>query len=192
MKKVGIPYEMREGKLNMPSTAWPLRCPCCGGDNANAHYKLEHKARDVSVTTGTTTSSTFYPLEWQVPYCENCKTHTTRSTNLLVIITVLIILTPIVLSIALGVASDSGSVTLIIIGSLIIGVILYQILKRVLVVSKMSKACAHHRFAVFATDDERRIFFHFYRDDQAGLFAQLNNAELMDDVKPNFWSLKRG
>jgi hypothetical protein len=191
MKKVGVPYKMREGKLHLPPTAWPMRCPCCGSDNANAHYKLEHKARGVSVTSGTTTTSTYYPLEWQVPYCENCIIHTSRSTNLLVIITVLIILMPIVLAIALGVASDSGSVLLLIIGSLIIGIILYQVLKRLLVNSKMSKACAHHRFAIFATSDEQRIFFHFYRDEQAALFAQANNSEPMDDEKPNFWSLKR-
>ncbi len=130
MKKIGIPYEMREGKLIMPPTAWPMRCPCCGSDNTNAHYKLEHKARDVSVTTGTTTTSTFYSLEWQVPYCENCKTHMTRiheftrdhhRTNNPDAYSPLdrtwggVIL---------------GSVTLIIIGSIIIGTILYQILKK--------------------------------------------------------------
>jgi hypothetical protein len=191
MKKVGIPYEMREGKLNMPPVNWPVRCPCCGSEKANTQYKLEHNARYVSVTSGTTTSSTYYPLKWQVPYCENCKTHTTRSTNLLVIITVLTILSPIVLSLALGVVSDSASVLLLIIVSIISGIILYQILKRVLVVSKMTKACAHHRFAVFASDDMQRVFFHFYRDEQAALFAQANNSEVMDDIKPNFWSLKK-
>jgi hypothetical protein len=191
MKKVGVPYEMREGKLHMPPTAWPMRCPCCGSEKANAQYKLEFSARYVSETRGTTTTSTYYPLEWQVPYCENCKIHTTRSTNLLVIITVLIILMPIVLAVVFGVTSDSGSVLLLIIGSLIIGVILFQVLKRVFVISKMTKACAHHRFAIFASCDEQRVFFHFYRDEQAALFAQANNSEPMDDEKPNFWSLKR-
>jgi hypothetical protein len=191
VKKVGIPYEMREGKLNMPPVNWPVRCPCCGSEKANTEYTLEHNARYVSVTSGTTTSSTYYPVKWQVPYCENCKIHTERSTNILYIIVFLVILSPIVLSIALGVVSDSARVLLLIIGSIIAGIVLYQILLRTWVASKMNKSCAHHRFAVFATDDARRIYFHFYRDEQAALFAQANNSEVMDDIKPNFWSLKK-
>lgn len=192
MKKVGIPYEMREGKLHMPPVNWPVRCPCCGIDNANAHYKLECKARDVSVTTGTTTATTYYPLQWQVPYCENCRTHATRVTNLLVIIVLLVLISPVVLSIALGVVSDSISVLIIAVSSILVGVILYQVLLRVMVYSKMTKACAHHREAIYATSDEQRIFFHFFRDDQAVLFAQVNNSEVMDDIEPTSRSLKKG
>jgi hypothetical protein len=191
MKKVGVPYEMQEGKLHMPPVNWPVRCPCCGNDNANAYYKLECKARDVSVTTGTGTATTYYPLEWQVPYCENCRTHATRVTNLLVIIVLLVLISPIVLSIALGVVSDSMSVLIIVVSSILVGVILYQVLLRVMVYSKMTNACIHYREAIYATSDEQRIFFHFFRDDQAALFAQANNSEPEDDEKPNFWSLKK-
>ncbi len=41
-----------------------------------------------------------------------------------------------------------------------------------MVYSKMTKACAHYREAIYATSDEQRIFFHFFRDEQAALFAQ--------------------
>ena len=191
MKKVGIPYEMREGKLYMPPVNWPVRCPCCGSDNANAHYKLECKARYDRVTSGTSTTSTYYPLDQQVPYCETCRTHATRVSNLLLIIVLLILISPIVLSIALGVVSDSMSVLIIVVSSTLVGVILYQVLLRVMVYSKMTKACVHYREAIYATSDEQRIFFHFFRDEQAALFAQANNSEPEADEKPNSWSLKR-
>ncbi len=123
MKKVGVPYEMREGKLIMPPTVWPMRCPCCGSEKANANFKLECKAKYDSVTSGTSTTSTYYPLEWQVPYCENCRTHATRVSNLLLIIVLLILISPIVLSIALGVVSDSMSVLIIVVSSTLVGVI---------------------------------------------------------------------
>lgn len=191
MKKVGIPYEMRDGKLYVPPIEWPQRCPCCGNDKVNAQYKLEHQARYVSSTVGSTTRSSYFPLKWQVPFCEICINHTTRVTTLRVIIILLVLILPIVLSIVLRVGSDSLIVTLLIIGSILAGVILYQVLLRMMVISKMTKTCVHYGDAIFASDNEQRVFFHFYRDDQAGLFAQLNHEELMEDTKPNFWSLKR-
>ena len=191
MKKVGIPYEMREGKLNMPPVKWPVRCPCCGSDKVDGQFKLEHKAREVRSSSTTSSSSSYYPLEWQVPYCEVCKAHAARTTTLLVISVLLVLILPIVLAIGLGVVSDSMSVILLIAGSIMFAMILYQVLLRVMVFPKMTKSCAHYREAIFVTDDEKSMVFHFYRDDQAGLFAQANNSGVLDDIKPSFWSMKR-
>ena len=102
MKKVGIPFEMREGKLHMPPVNWPVRCPCCGSEKVDGQFKLEHRAREVSSSTTTSTSSTYYPLEWQVPYCEVCKAHAARTMSLFVVIIFVVIILPIVLAIVWG------------------------------------------------------------------------------------------
>jgi hypothetical protein len=191
MKKVGIPYQIREGKLYMPPVAWPQCCPCCGSEQANSPYHLECKARLVSAATASTTTSTYYPLEWQVPYCEHCKAHMELVNRAILIAIAVFFILPITLTLALGKASDGMFFVLALLGGAAIAVILYQILLRVMVRSKMAPTCANFRNAIYASDEAQRIFFHFHRDEQAWMFAQLNHAELMDDIQPTFWTLRR-
>ncbi len=190
MKKVGLPYEIQENKLYMPAVIWPPKCVCCGGETGKTSYDLEHKARYASTTSGSTTTSSYYVLEWQVPCCEQCRVHATRASNLLVATIMLIILVPIVLVIVLGAVSSTLTFLLLLAASIVIGVVLYQVLLRMIVYSKMTDRCSHYGSALFARDDTSSIFFHFYNDEQARQFAELNQAELEEAEKPNFWRLK--
>lgn len=191
MKKVGIPYEIREEKLYMSSILWSQKCLCCGSEKDTTMYDLEHKARYESTASGTTTTSSYYPLAWKVPYCERCKAHAAQVTNLLWGIIFLAILMPVVLVIALGAESSTLIFILLSAVSAVVGVILYQALFRLLISPKMTGNCAHHAYAVFAADDKKSVFFHFYNEEQATIFARMNNAELMDAEKPNFWKWQK-
>ena len=191
MKKVGIPYEILQDKLYMPSVIWPQKCVCCGKETDKTTFDLEHKARYASTTSGSTTTSNYYPLEWKVPCCERCRDHATQASNLFAAIVVLTILAPIILVIVLGAESSTLAFLLLLVASVVIGVTLYQVLLRLLVFSKMTGSCAHYGNALFATDDAGSVVFHFYRDELAEHFAQLNNAKPIDAEKPNFWRLKK-
>ncbi len=191
MKKVGIPYDIREGKLFMVPVQWPQKCVCCGVAEDNTNYEIVYKAHHTSTTVGSTTKSNFYPLTWKLPYCDRCKTHATQTSNLFMVIVVLCILMPIVSVIALGKTSSTVAFLIALAASIILGIIAYQVLLRTVVFSKMTDSCTHHADALFGSDDSEQIYFHFYNDEIAEGFAQMNRAELMDTVKPNFWTGKK-
>ena len=167
------------------------KCVCCGAEVDNISYEIVYKAQLQKTTAGSTTTSNFYPLTWQVPYCDRCKTHATQTSNLFMVIVVLCILMPIVSVFALGKTSSTMAFLIALAASIILGIIAYQVLLRTVVFSKMTDSCTHYADALFGSEDETHIFFNFYNDEIAEGFAQMNRAELMDTVKPNFWTGKK-
>jgi len=191
MKKVGIRYEFQEGKMIFPPIVWPQRCPCCGSEQISAQYLLNHRARYTSTTVGRTTTSTYFPLHWSIPYCEPCKKHAHQQSNLAGVIILLDLLLMLALLFTLASRVNDLLIVVLLAGSILAAVILYQILLRLVVFPKLTEACTHSSYAVTASDDAQMVFFHFYRNEHAELFAQLNHSEAIEAIKPSFWSLKR-
>lgn len=195
MKKVKIPYTMQAGtmgiQLVMPPVAWPGKCPCCGSAHPDQLFTLDFKARYSSSMVGNTTTSTYYPLSWQVPFCKTCLAHVKKLENLTYIIIAACILLPILIPIIFGFVSNGLLVAVVLVGCIILGLLTYQMALRLFIRPKMSKSCAHHRYPVFASDAESAVEFNFYNDAIVDEFALLNQSEAVFTEKPNFWSLKR-
>jgi hypothetical protein len=185
MKTVGIPYSMSGDRLVPPVVLWPQQCPCCGSE-ANTYFLLQHRAREISSTDySRTTTTTYYQLRWNVPYCQPCKGHATISSNLLLWISLVLIFLALGVFLILLSRIDPLVLSIILIlGSFAAGAVIYQIFKRLLVRSKMSSACAHDAAAINVSDDFEKLYFHFYRNDQAEMFALMNHSEALDFVHP--------
>lgn len=190
MKKVSSAYAIQEDRLIMPPVQWSQTCMCCGGETGGTTLELEHKARYVSSTTGSTTSSSYFLLTWRVPYCVRCRAHAIQTGNLLAATILGVILLPIVLTLVLGAASSTLVFLLLLATSVVMGVVVHKVLLWLLITSKMTQHCTHHGKAIVASDDTTSVFFHFCNDQQAQHFAALNNAELTKAEKPSFWRLK--
>lgn len=194
MKKVNIPYTLQESpmgmQLVMPSITFPSKCPCCGSTHPDRSYTLDFKARHTSSTVGTASTSTYYPLSWQVPFCRACLAHVKKLENLTYIIIAACILLPIILPIVFGFVSYGLLIVAVLIGCIILGVVTYQIALRLFIRPKMSRSCAHHRYPLFATDAVSAVEFNYYNDAIAEEFALLNHREAVPTEKPNFWKLK--
>lgn len=181
MRKASIPYEIREQKLYMPPVAWPLRCPCCGREEAMNKYELKHMAQYQRSATPTTSSSSGYALEWQVPYCERCVGHEKPASSITPAMLVIGVLLTVTFGIVVG---QVVPILLFIAGLVVAGVILYQVLQRVIVFPRMTSTCATPHCAVLVSDKDDEVFFHFYNDEYAKQFADVNHVELTDDAPP--------
>ena len=116
-----------------------------------------------------------------MPYCELCESHAKPASS----ITPTILVIGVLLTLAFGiVVGQIVPILLFIAGLVIAGVILYQVLLRVIVFPRLTSTCATHHYAVLVSDKDNKVFFHFYNDEYAKQFADVNHVELTDDAPP--------
>ncbi len=85
MSRIRVPYAIEDGKLSTRQLRWPQYCVCCGAAAPDSSLRVQHAARysstrDVNPTYTTTTTSGYY-LNWDVPCCPSCLRHHKRSQN---------------------------------------------------------------------------------------------------------------
>ena len=104
---VSLPYELRENQLWMQSVVWPDQCPCCGKSDGTTlgKYSYSHQARYSQATTGTQTTTTSYPLNWEIPYCMECQAHVKTAENWKYGIIAVCFVVPLILGIAIDASS---------------------------------------------------------------------------------------
>jgi hypothetical protein len=183
---VSIPYELRDNKLWMRSITWPDQCPCCDEKDSAAlgTYKYEHKARYSQTSTGSTTTTTSLPLEWEVPYCLSCQEHMKIAENWKNGIFAVCFLLPIILTLIID-ASSSMLILLLYALFIIGGFALYTIIVKAVVKPKLNPTCLDYNLAFWASSpptDDYRVVFNFERDEYAQAFAELNMAELENNT----------
>jgi len=183
---VSIPYELRGNKLWIQSIAWPGQCPCCNEkDSATlGTYKYKHNARWSQTSTGTQTTTTSFPLEWEIPYCSTCQEHMKIAENWRVGIIATCIFVPLVLVLAID---ASSTVLFLLMYALFIvgGLTLYKIIIETVVKPKQKSTCLDYDLAFWASSPptgDHRIIFNFDNEDYAQTFAVLNLAELEDNT----------
>ena len=179
---VSIPYEMRDNQLWIRTINWPDQCPCCNEKDSTAleTYKYEHKARFSQTSTASETRTASFPLEWEVPYCLECKEHMKFAENWKWGIFAICFFVPLVLTLMIDVSS---SLLLIILYALfsIGGYALYQLILKMVVKPKRKPTCLDHNLAFSASSpptDDYKVVFKFEREEYAQAFAELNAAEL--------------
>lgn len=173
---VSIPYELRENKLWMQTIVWPDQCPCCGSSTQLGKFEYFHQTRYSQVTTGTQTTTTSYPLVWEVPYCLECQEHAQTATSWKYGIIGICLFVPLILWLAID-APPLLLYALFIVG----GLVLYKIIVETVVKSKLKPTCLDYSIAFWASSpptDEHRIIFNFDMEAYARRFAELNQAEL--------------
>ena len=177
---VSIPYELRENKLWMQTIVWPDQCPCCGESSGTelGKYRYSHKARYSQVTTGTQTTATSYPLDWDVPYCMECQEHVKTAENWKYGIVAICLIVPLILVLAID---ASSTVFFLLMYALFIvgGLVLNQIIVETVVKSKLKAACLDYNVAFWASSpptDEYRIIFNFNTEAYARRFANMDGG----------------
>ncbi len=183
---VSIPYELRENKLWMKSLTWPDQCPCCNEKDSAAlgTYKYEYKARYSQTSTGSTTTTTSFPLKWEVPYCLKCQEHMKIAENWKMGIMMICFFMPIILTLIID-ASSSILILLLYAAFIIGGFTLYQIIVKTVVKPKLKPTCLDYNLAFRASSpptDDFRVVFNFEREEYAKSFAELNMAELENNI----------
>ncbi len=183
---VSIPYELRENKLWMKSLTWPDQCPCCNEKDGAAlgTYKLEHKARHSQTSTATGTTTTSFPLEWDDPYCLKCQEHMKIAENWKNGIFVACFFLPIILTLIID-ASSSILILLLYALFAIGGFALYYIIVKTVVKPKLKPTCLDYSLVIRVSSpptDDFRVVFNFEREEYAKAFAELNMAELEDNI----------
>ena len=183
---VSVPYELCEDKLWIQPIVWPDQCPCCNekDDAALGTYEYTHKARYSQISTGTQTTTTSYPLDWEVPYCMKCQAHVKTAENWKYGIVAICFFVPIILVLAID---ASSTILLLLMYALFItgGLALYKIIVKTVVKSKQKSTCLDYNLAFWASSppiEEHRIIFNFNREEYAQTFAELNLAELEFNV----------
>ncbi len=186
---VSIPYELRDNQLWMGSITWPDRCPCCNEKDGTAlgTYKLEHKARWSARRPeggGSVTIHEFFPMEWEIPYCFRCQKHMKIAENSKWGIIAICCFIPLILTIMIDVSSDLLPVLLY---ALFItgGYALYQIILKTVVKKIQKTTCLDHNlvFQVSSpTTDDLKVVFDFQTEEYAQDFAELNMAELENNI----------
>ena len=179
---VSIPYELRENKLWIQAIVWPDQCPCCGeSDSANlGRTNYSHQARYSQVTTGTQTTTTSYPLDWEVPYCLACQAHVKTAETWKYGLAAICFIAPLILVLAID-ASSTALFLLMYALFIVGGLVLYKVIVETVVKSKLKDTCLGYNIAFWASSppiDEHRIIFNFNRDAYARRFAELNQAQL--------------
>jgi hypothetical protein len=86
LRNVQVRYTIQgNSQLSMQPLRWPDFCACCGRPNPPTRASLQHTARQTSSTVDTgvsrTTTSSGYPLRWDVSVCETCLAHQKRTLN---------------------------------------------------------------------------------------------------------------
>ena len=182
---VSIPYQLDGNKLSIQPVAWPDQCPCCAEKDGPAlgKYKFKHSARFSQTTTGNRTTTTSYPLEWEVPYCPQCIKHMKMAENWKYGIIAACIFLPIIL--ALIIDSSSSTLILLLYALFILGgLALYRIMLATVVKANQKPACLDHGLAFRASSpatNDHTIVFNFKNDEYAQAFAALNKAEMKND-----------
>ncbi len=183
---VSIPYELRENKLWIKPIAWPDQCPCCNEKDSAAlgTYKFEYKARYSRISSGTQEKATFFPLEWEVPYCLKCQDHMKTAENWKFGIIAICMFVPLILVLAIDASSTVLALslyTLFILG----GLALYKIVIETVVKQKQNPTCQDYNVVFWASSpptDEHKIVFNFDTEEYARTFAALNSAELENNA----------
>jgi len=178
MKHVGIAYAFHDEKLAMPPVIWPQRCPCCGIDQVDAQYNLKHKARATQSRQGTSTVSTYYELDWDVPYCSACVSHAKPIDGLAAVIGFFGLILIIVF--ALAASDDFLPMVGAIAGTALLGLVAYQVVLRAVIHPRMTDDCVWHSYALFARSDYQKVYFHFRNNDYGAWFAAINDVPLED------------
>jgi hypothetical protein len=179
---VSVPYELRENKLWIQLIAWPEQCPCCNEKESAAlgTYKYKHGARYSQTSTGTQTTTTSFPLEWEVPYCQKCQEHVNTAENWRIGIVAFCIFVPIILVLAID--ASSTILALVMYAVFIMGgLALYKIIVETVVKPKQKPNCLDYNLAFWASSpptEEHRIIFNFDREEYAQNFAAMNLVEM--------------
>lgn len=179
---VSVPYELRENKLFVQPVSWPDQCPCCGekDDTALGKYTYKHSARYSQTASGSKTTTSSFPLEWQVPYCLHCLEHMKIAENWKIGIITACLFLPMILVLII----DASSTMLFIYmyaGFIIAGYLLYKIILASVVRPKLKATCLSHDQAFWASSpptEDLRIIFNFDTEEYARSFAALNSADL--------------
>ena len=185
MVKVSIPYSTQEGKLHMQPVVWPQQCPCCKSRNVSAEYGLSHKAgQKIVSSTPTQTTSTHYPLNWNVPYCQACLDHIHAASMMgLAAFGIWVVLALILFFALPDPATASGGLRaftffLVLGGPILPAWIGYRVLSRRVADSKRKPECIDRHATLSVSSEEGHIIFAFEDDEYGALFAELNGRPL--------------
>lgn len=185
MIKVSIPYPTQEGKLSMQQVAWPQQCPCCKSRDVSAEHGLSHKAEQrVLPGTPSQTRSTYYPLNWNVPYCPTCLDHVGTASMMGIaafgIWAVLALILFLVLPADPGTSSVGVRVVMFLLvlgGPILPAWIGYKILARRVADSKRKPECINRHVALSVSSEKGHVIFSFDDDEYGALFAEMNGRQ---------------
>ena len=179
---VSIPYELRDNQLWIRTIAWPQQCPCCNEKDVAALgiYEYTHKARYWQASTGSQTTTSSYPLDWQVPYCVDCLEHVKKAENWKYGLIAIVIFVPIVLALVIDPSADL-LILLLYAVFIVGGLALYRIIVETVIKPGLRPTCQDYSYVIWADSpptEEHKVVFNFDGDEYAQMFAMVNSAVL--------------
>ena len=179
---VSIPYEQRENKLWIQPIIWPDQCPCCNekDDTALGTYKFQWSVSNPQISKFS--PSSYFPLEWEVPYCLKCQKHMRDNGNWSAGILVICLFVPLIVFLFLDVSSVSSIFPLMLMWFLFTVVGWFVLYKIIIKPAIVKSPCDDLAFGATALPtEEHRIIFTFDSEEYAELFSTLNMAELKNN-----------
>lgn len=174
MRQVVLPYTKADGKLYLQALEWPEKCACCGAE-ATERNTLTHRAEG---TGGD--GSTYYDLNWSVPYCRTCLKHA----KLMSAINIVLIVGGILLWVGIGyglflmgLAENIFAIGAFILALPMLGFIGYQLRKLIYhLLASTTPNCTHQGCAIDVTSSgtQQQVKLTFFNDDYASAFISLN------------------
>ena len=178
------PKALFETVIVLPELQWPQECACCLQPQPAGRHVLQHAVPMLEDKAA--------QLQWQVPYCKSCLTHTRNASRLplVAILAGLGLYAGIGYLLFLnGLVEDTPLGYFIAIGLLAVvcaaGYGLYKLAKKMFVQAKMIATCSHYGYAVLVQQhmppdaNQIQLVFLFYNDAYAEAFAALNAGYLL-------------
>lgn len=181
MKKISIPYQFENGKIQTQPLQWLQTCPCCGELAQDNFFNLDCRVDLSRLFPGQPiykNSERFYSLIWRIPYCSHCYKHARISE---IIKSAVILAGFFIFILSILYLAQTGQFIwypLPIVILMVSGLIFFKIIIPFILKSRVKETCSSRDFAVHAGCKKEQVILRFDNDNYAGVFAGLNNLEM--------------